>query len=320
MAVYDFPPVVRIEPASACNLKCSHCPTGVVKMVREVMPEEVFERVLQGLERNREKIRVVVMYHGGEPLLNKRFPEMVRRVKAIGIPFVKTVSNGMMLTEKVGAELLESGLDAIEFSMDGQSPEENDRVRRNAEYFQVRDNVLRFLDMRKAAGSSIEVAVSTTQFVTMGKDVGEPPIPEYISRDFERYSDTIQWKAVWAVQWPAGQPERGYDRLWDDSSPNTATSCDLLTDTISVRASGTVVACCYDLTTLSDLGSVLDAHLDEIWYNESFQEFRRRFAERDYPEVCKNCARVTGSKYLVPREDDEVGREFRMSETVANRV
>ena len=319
MAEYDFPPVVRIEPASACNLKCSHCPTGVVRMVREVMPEEVFERVLEGLQRNLDKIRVVVMYHGGEPLLNKRFPKMVRRVKDLGIPFVKTVSNGMMLTEKIGEQLLSSGLDAIEFSMDGQSPEENDRVRRNAEYEQVRDNVLRFLDMKKAAESPIEVAVSTTQFVTMGRDVGDPPIPEYLSKDFERFSDDIQWKAVWAVQWPAGQPENGYDRLWDDSSPNTVTSCDLLTDTISVRANGTVVACCYDLTTQSNLGSVLDAQLDEIWYSEDFQEFRRRFAERDYPEVCKKCARVTGPKYLIPRSDHEAGREFRLSEVVANR-
>ena len=35
--ILSFPRVVRIEPASNCNLACSHCPTGTVDIVRDLM-------------------------------------------------------------------------------------------------------------------------------------------------------------------------------------------------------------------------------------------------------------------------------------------
>src|SRR5450631_1265527 len=106
-----FPRVVRIEPSGACNLACSHCPTGTIKMARGIMPPEIFSRVLDSLARNLENVKVVVLYHGGEPLLNRHFAEMVRQVKSLGIGFVKTVSNGMLLNDGVIGDMLTGGLD-----------------------------------------------------------------------------------------------------------------------------------------------------------------------------------------------------------------
>ena len=124
-----LPPVVRIEPASACNLKCTHCPTGVVKQTRGIMKPHTFERVLSELKPHVPPVRVAVLYHGGEPFLNKNFLEMVRRVKALGIPLVKTISNGMLVQPEMCSEIVNSGLDAIEISLDAESPRENDMVR-----------------------------------------------------------------------------------------------------------------------------------------------------------------------------------------------
>ena len=75
----SIPPVLRIEPASACNLRCSHCPTGVVKMKRTVMKENVFSRILSEIKQYIPPIRVAVMYHGGEPFLNRNFLSMVKK-------------------------------------------------------------------------------------------------------------------------------------------------------------------------------------------------------------------------------------------------
>src|SRR3989304_8386016 len=73
-----FPRVVRIEPSSKCNLKCSHCPTGIIDMERGVMKDEVFSSVLSTIKANQEFIKVVVLYHGGEPFMSKRLFHMVR--------------------------------------------------------------------------------------------------------------------------------------------------------------------------------------------------------------------------------------------------
>ena len=39
----SLPKVLRIEPASQCNLACSHCPTGTIEMARGIMTDQVFE-------------------------------------------------------------------------------------------------------------------------------------------------------------------------------------------------------------------------------------------------------------------------------------
>lgn len=46
-----FPRVIRIEPAGACNLRCSHCPTGTVSMQRGIMSWETFAIALENIEK-----------------------------------------------------------------------------------------------------------------------------------------------------------------------------------------------------------------------------------------------------------------------------
>ena len=82
-----LPRVLRIEPASQCNLACSHCPTGTVDMERGIMGEKVFEKVLSQIYLHKYSIKVIVLYHGGEPLLNRNFYSMVARIKDINNSF-----------------------------------------------------------------------------------------------------------------------------------------------------------------------------------------------------------------------------------------
>lgn len=48
--------VVRIEPASKCNLACSHCPTGTVEMTRDIMSDIIFEKVLENLSKYKDEV------------------------------------------------------------------------------------------------------------------------------------------------------------------------------------------------------------------------------------------------------------------------
>ena len=137
-----FPRVLRVEPSSQCNLACSHCPTGTVEMARSVMTEQVFEKVLEEIERHKTVIKVIVLYHGGEPLLNRNFYNMVAKIKGINDSFfVKTVSNGMALTSEHAKQIISSGLDVIEFSLDGESPDESQHVREKSNTQRIVKNV-----------------------------------------------------------------------------------------------------------------------------------------------------------------------------------
>ncbi|MDB5099449.1 MAG: hypothetical protein JWM80_3870 [Cyanobacteria bacterium RYN_339] len=311
--VRPFPRVVRIEPAAACNLACRHCPTGTVDMKRGLMSEAVFDAALRALERHRDAVKVVVLYHGGEPLMNKAFPAMIRRIKALGIPFVKTVSNGMLLTETASRDLLASGLDALEISLDAQTEAQNDFVRRKSNYAQVVANIRRFVDLRAACDHPTpRLDLSSTQFLspaTLDQRSGPVSPPAHLLRDFgaELAAGTIGLKLHWAMRWPHMEVDEGeFDVFLDDQGEDLNT-CDHVDSTVTIRAEGDVVACCYDLTSRLVLGNILETDLAEIWNGPGYLGLREGIATKSYPSPCDNCNTVRRNAYLVPRAPQLVG-------------
>ena len=157
--------VLRIEPASKCNLACSHCPTGTVEMPRDIMSHIIFDKVLENLSKYKDEVEVVVLYHGGEPLLNKSICQMITAIKSIKPFFVKMVSNGMLLSQSKCEALLSTPLDLIEFSLDGLNESENQQIRVNSSSSRVINNITHFLTRKEELRHPIRVAISTTQFL-----------------------------------------------------------------------------------------------------------------------------------------------------------
>jgi radical SAM protein with 4Fe4S-binding SPASM domain len=275
--VPPFPRVLRIEPASRCNLACSHCPTGTVDMARGVMDEEVFARVLAEIEAHRPLVRVVVLYHGGEPLLNRSFVDYVDRIKAVDPSiFVKTVSNGMALTRAAVDRLLATDLDLIEFSLDGVSPDESEFVREKSRTRTILDNVDRFLAEKARQGrANPVVAIAST------------------------FGDQVQYKTTWALQWPHMGETPQYDLV--RVGGEDADMCDHVVSTMTVRSDGVVVPCCYDLTSRLPMGNVRSQRLADIWQGDGYRTLREAIAAKRYPSICAGCATVRPPTYLVPR-------------------
>jgi radical SAM protein with 4Fe4S-binding SPASM domain len=301
--IYPFPRVIRIEPAGACNLTCSHCPTGTIQMTRGTMRWETFELILKSIEANRNAVKVVVLYHGGEPLLNRKFPQMIEAVKNLGIPFVKTVSNGMLMTEASLAGIVTHRLDAIEFSLDGQSPEENNRIRRNCDFETVVTNVKRLIEYKwQYQAEKPKVYVSTTQFVdpaTYTKGQKAQP-PQYLLDTFTgKYASEITYKCHFAMRWPHMEVlEDTYGIYYDPYDQESINHCDHVENTMTVRWNGEVVPCCYDLTSQYVCGNVHQDDLAVIWNNHAYLKIRETIDGKQYNTLCENCNVVRPNVYL----------------------
>ena len=309
-----FPKVVRVEPASACNLRCSHCPTGTVNMTRGVMKPDTFELVVQNISENIDSVKVVVLYHGGEPLLHKGFPGMAKHLKTLGVPLLKTVSNGMLLTRAAIAEIVDSGLDEIEFSLDGDSPAENNLVRRNCDYSTVVRNVKHLIRYIRQAGSETpHVLISTVQFGDPRSDhmgCQKPDVPEFLLREFDQeYSrGVVRFKPTWAMRWPhMAVVNEVYDVCHDPSDTEVRNSCDHVDSTITIRWNGDVVACCYDLTSQHVLGNVHADSLPAIWNGKPYLALRRSIDRMKFVPMCANCSVVKPNVYLTLKPGIQAG-------------
>ncbi|MBF0621726.1 MAG: radical SAM protein [Magnetococcales bacterium] len=298
----EFPHVVRIEPASACNLACRHCPTGTVDMERGIMKPPVIERVMAELEQVKNHVRVVVLYHGGEPFMNKRFLTLLAAVKQMGIAHVKTVSNGMLLKDHWIDGIIDGGLDAIEFSLDGTSAAMNDFIRRKSDFETVVANIKRLIDRCIEKGAQAPtVAISQAQFIDPNAFDGQPCQPAaYIQEAFSgHYADHVTFKTTWAMQWPEMMLDRSLFGLFRDESVSDSAYCDQAINTMTITADGKVVGCCYDLTHRLILGDVMSERLPEIWQGKRAIALRESIARKRYISICQDCNTVRAPVYLV---------------------
>lgn len=301
--IVDFPRVVRIEPASRCNLACSHCPTGTVDMPRGLMKKETFEKILDSIRDNRKFVKVVVLYHGGEPLLNRLFFDFVRKIKKVDAAlFVKTVSNGMVLTRHVSEDLINCGIDAIEFSLDGESPIESQLIRGKSNTKTIVANIKVMMKLIKRFRVDKPVIyIGTTQFLRKIQVPDVLPtarVPGWLRREFKR---GVKFKSTYGIEWPHMGDSGKFSVKAVNSRSKKGNECDHVLNTVTIRHDGNVVPCCYDLTSKLIMGNIYNSRLEDMWNNEKYQALRKSIRTKNYISICANCAVVKSPKYLIPR-------------------
>ena len=303
-----FPEVIRIEPASLCNFKCIHCPTGTVNMHRGMMSNLIFDKIKKELEIYKDKIRVLVLYHGGEPLLNNNFFSFLEKLKLFEKTFIKTVSNGSLLNDEIINLLLNSRLNSIEISLDGKSDIDNNKVRRNCDYKKIVCNIKKLIAEKKKNKSKLDIIVTTTQFISNVKDISTTPkIPENLLLDFkEEYQNKdLVFKSNWAIRWPDMNLIDGIYEYEDIQIKKNDNFCDHIINTITIRWNGDIVPCCYDLTSKVVLGNIQNNSLNDIWNGDGYNKLRNDIAKRKFNELCGSCALMMPTKYLMIKKTSE---------------
>jgi cyclic pyranopterin phosphate synthase len=109
---------LRISVTDRCNLRCSYCiPEEEIAWLprREILTFEEIERFVRIVARlGIRKLRLT----GGEPLLRRDLPELVRRLVAVdGIVDVGVTTNGTALA-RLAAPLKDAGLRRLNVSLD----------------------------------------------------------------------------------------------------------------------------------------------------------------------------------------------------------
>jgi MoaA/NifB/PqqE/SkfB family radical SAM enzyme len=104
------PKLVNLEVTKLCNAKCDFCDYWQTK--HEVRLSD-YRSVIKKINP------LVVMITGGEPMLRKDLPDIVRQVKESSIfIFTSMVTKGDLLTVEKAEQLFDAGLDQIAISLD----------------------------------------------------------------------------------------------------------------------------------------------------------------------------------------------------------
>lgn len=121
---------LRISVTDRCNLRCVYCmpETGIetVSMDEILSFEEIVVICEAAAELGIKKLKIT----GGEPLVRKDVPTLVRMLHDIsGIEQVTLTTNGILLDKYID-ELVDCGLDGVNISIDSLDPERYKKVTR----------------------------------------------------------------------------------------------------------------------------------------------------------------------------------------------
>jgi pyruvate-formate lyase-activating enzyme len=302
-ALRRFPKFVQLETVSGCNARCTMCSVHSWQRSKSAMSEALFEKLLNELAAHAGWIEQVALQLGGEPLLDRHLERRVAALKRAGIRSVAFTTNASLLTPQRSRSLLEAGVDTIDFSIDGASAATFDAIRVNLSFDAVRDNVHRFLAVRRELGSETCVRVRMV-------------IQERNAHEFDRF--VAYWRAHlgprdsvlgrflnWWANWPqdlAGVPGALLHAEREARDFN-GLPCLAPFSTLVVLSDGRVPLCCLDYNADTPMGSVVDASIADVWRGPAFEEVRAQHLARGRSAMpfCHDChIFATGSGFEFP--------------------
>jgi FkbM family methyltransferase len=163
----DTPFMVAVEPSSLCNIRCNYCLHSMDnKTLMDngfelgIMNDITFSKIIFQLSEFPQKIKVVSMAWNGEPLLDKTLPDKIRRLRESGVAERITVtSNALNLTRDISDELIDSGLDLLNISLQGMSAKKYLEIcGANIDFEEFYNNIVYFWKHKKNCQLGIKIA------------------------------------------------------------------------------------------------------------------------------------------------------------------
>jgi radical SAM protein with 4Fe4S-binding SPASM domain len=280
--VLSQPPYfINLEPTGFCNLRCTVCSyrqdrgKGYVDL-------GLAERIIE--DAARFGVSQVRFFLAGEPLFHPHLDKMIAQARRNGM-LTQIHTNANYLDKKRAAKLLDSGLDSISFSFDGETREEYDAIRVGGDFEITFNNIIQFLQMKKDRGT-------TSPFVSF--QVIKPyrenlPFFPTISDEFKQKLDGLpidRFHVIYPFSWP-GQEEQGFNR----PHGNRIFPCPVLWQSLSVGFDGRVFGCCGDLNGEVVLGDMHELSLQDVWNCDKIIEMRRLHLQKRHMDIplCREC-------------------------------
>jgi len=290
------PFVVFVDPASACNFKCTFCPTGHRDMIADTgrfqgaMKLDVFKKIVDDLGAFDKRIKVLRMYKDGEPFLNKRLADMVAYAKRSGhVEYIDTTTNGTFLSPDRIGPVLEAGIDKINISVDGMTEETYARFTGFKFDFRTFVENVKWMYANKG---QCEIVVKIP-----GELITEAQRQEF----FETFGDHCDRIFVenFAPCWPEFDIEKHTGvkitkGIYQQDVSDTDT-CPYIFYGYSVNADGLVSSCFLDWGRKLVIGDVRQQSMKDIWNSDLMNALRLQHLEgrRRQNGVCGNCGQLS---------------------------
>lgn len=293
----NTPMKIHVDPASGCNFKCFFCPQAEPESLKAagvesgVMKLDLFKKLIDDLKEFPQIIDELVLGNYGEPLLNKKIAEMIdyavasRRVREVSL-----ITNAALLNEERGEMIAAAGLDKIRISIEALSDKGYLETTDVAVSFkEIIDNISKFRAAVKRHGNKTFIYVKIIDIGMSEQDKRE------FFKIFTPLADAVAIENLMPVTEKSiqfiGVRPKGMTGV---SLSEGRSVCPSPFYSLSIHINGDVGVCCSDWHHKTNVGSIKNMALKEIWNGHDLQKFRLAQLAHSWRslEACAGCVMV----------------------------
>lgn len=276
MANVSYPYIYQIEVTERCNLKCPACLNSKLVNKQDIAIELIDHIIEHNYLRSTPYTEFQM---SGEPTLHPDLSLIIDKIKSTGT--MVGLSSNLV---KVNTDLLNK-LDCLTISFDvfdkelyeqSRFPFRWDAFLRNFEFMveQINANVLVYIQLLKTSWTVAKYEES--------KELLNSHL-NFLSKKYNKPLDNFIIRYV----------DDCFVEQRDTGESYTFKSNDVCLNpflTVSIKADGTVVPCCFDFEKSIPLGNLYEQSLDEIWNENALQELRAAHCKQEgLPVKCQKC-------------------------------
>lgn len=293
------PYLVFMDPSSACNFKCKFCPCGGAnkeywseKKKTGVMTYETARKVIDDLAAFPEKIKTLRFYKEGEPLVNKRLPDMIHYARKRDVcERIDFTTNGSLLSRDLGLAISDAGVDRINISVEALDSDGYFKVSGvKMDFPQYLENLRFFYQHRNGCHVFVKISDyglgnhTEEEFYSIFENVCDEMAVEHVTNVWPGFAVKSELKQTEELDiYGAKMSERPEVQV-----------CPYLFYSMCVNSDGSVSSCLMDWNHIQIIGDVEHQSLPEIWNGETFRKMQMEHLRQNrkiYPG-CKDCGQM----------------------------
>lgn len=294
----SVPFALGITPSDVCNFKCIYCNQSTEAGIADarVLSWDDFmflaDQIQEMAEAGKDRIKVIRMIGNGEPLLNKRLPEMVAYIKKNNFADrIEVTTNGSLLSHEMSDGLIEAGLTRLLISVQGTTNEAYQRVcNYDLDYDKFVEQIEYFYNRKKECN----VFIKTVDIALDGEEDRDR-----FFKIFCPISDATGVEKIIRACADVDYHEIASGDLAGETRYGTPLTgklcCDTLFMYMNVHSNGDVDCCGCKYPPLY-IGNIYKDSLKELWNGKRHREIMIKHLEgkRKTLPLCADCSSIEG--------------------------
>ena len=263
---------ITIEVTNKCGAKCIMCPREKMIQPRELMNQELYEKIVK--DAFNEGVEIIDLCGYGDVFLDRGLMEKLKFTKKIKPnckTYISTTGNAMI--SRYHEDILKY-VDILKFSIYGTTPEVYKLAMGGLSFEKSMKNIDEFLSLDR-----LKKVYTIGNFIEMPETKHQTK--EWIEIWEKKLSEVYVWK-----------PHNYIDgRKYRDIKGQKQTSCGRpLGGPLNIAVSGKAHVCCFDYNKLMEVGDAKNMTIKEIMKSKKLQEIQEKHRKNDFSNlICKDC-------------------------------